>query len=94
MTLIIRLLRRLMCGIRGHEAAMHFEPDRLSLRCLNCGYETAGWILYQRVHRPALLTDDVEHAQPGQLEQPHRTFDRPVGVSLADRRNDPGHATS
>jgi len=34
-----------LCGVRGHVMARHFEPDRLSLRCLTCGAETPGWTI-------------------------------------------------
>jgi hypothetical protein len=37
--------RRRACALRGHHMAFHFEPDRLSLRCLTCGAETPGWTL-------------------------------------------------
>ena len=35
--------RRLICGIRGHAVVFCFEKQRLSLRCLNCDFRTAGW---------------------------------------------------
>ena len=36
-------LRRLRCGLTGHDMMMKFEPGRLSLRCHGCGQETPGW---------------------------------------------------
>jgi hypothetical protein len=36
---------QLICGLRGHEVVFHFEPNRLSLRCLNCALQTPGWTL-------------------------------------------------
>ena len=36
-------LRRLRCGLTGHEMMLQFEPGRLSLRCHGCGKETPGW---------------------------------------------------
>jgi hypothetical protein len=56
---------RALCGLRGHEMVRHFEPARLSLRCVACGAETPGWTIDVRpafrrgaparakVHRPA-----------------------------------------
>jgi hypothetical protein len=38
-------LRRTACGLTGHEMVRHFEPHRMSLQCLSCGAETAGWLL-------------------------------------------------
>jgi hypothetical protein len=37
--------RQVLCGFRGHEMVRHFEPARLSLRCLACGAETPGWTI-------------------------------------------------
>jgi hypothetical protein len=39
----LRHLGQFLCGCRGHELLMHFEPRRLSLRCASCGYESHGW---------------------------------------------------
>jgi hypothetical protein len=32
-----------VCGLRGHDALLHFEKGRMSLQCTSCGYETPGW---------------------------------------------------
>jgi len=37
--------RQALCGLRGHEMVRHFEPARLSLRCVACGAETPGWTI-------------------------------------------------
>lgn len=37
--------RQLFCGLHGHDALLHFEQGRMSLRCASCGYETPGWDL-------------------------------------------------
>jgi len=39
----IRRAGQFMCGVRGHVLFMHFEPQRLSLQCVWCGYESPGW---------------------------------------------------
>jgi hypothetical protein len=36
---------RLLCLVHGHEMVMQYDRDRLSLRCLSCGYRTPGWAL-------------------------------------------------
>ena len=36
-------LRRVRCGLAGHEMMLQFEPGKLSLRCHGCGHETPGW---------------------------------------------------
>ena len=43
MTWSIERLQQLMCGVRGHDSVLQFERDRIALRCLNCGHQTAGW---------------------------------------------------
>jgi hypothetical protein len=52
-------LRRLICAIRGHEDYLHFKPNRLSLLCADCGYESPGWTVEGRrsaiVDRPAIV---------------------------------------
>jgi hypothetical protein len=40
---VIAWLRRVSCGLTGHDMMMRFEPARLSLRCFGCGEETHGW---------------------------------------------------
>ncbi len=42
-----------LCGLRGHDDVLHFEPTRLSLRCLQCGRQTPGSVL--DVRRPTLV---------------------------------------
>jgi hypothetical protein len=36
---------QLACSLRGHDVVLHFERNRLSLRCLNCALQTPGWSL-------------------------------------------------
>src|SRR6185436_5338557 len=38
-------LRQMMCGLHGHDTLLHFDKDRMSLRCVSCGHETPGWEL-------------------------------------------------
>lgn len=45
MTAFVAWLRRLLCGLHGHDALPQFERDRMYLRCVSCGHETAGWDL-------------------------------------------------
>lgn len=51
-TRLFDLLRQFICGLHGHDALLHFEPGRLSMRCITCGHETPGWDLRSRVARP------------------------------------------
>ena len=36
-------LRRLVCGLHGHDSLLHFSDGRVSLLCSSCGHETPGW---------------------------------------------------
>ena len=31
------------CGFHGHLILLHFAPNKLSLQCALCGYESEGW---------------------------------------------------
>ena len=45
----LRHLRRLSCWLaRRHDEFLQFEKDRLSLKCISCGYESPGWALDRR----------------------------------------------
>lgn len=39
------LLARLRCWCHGHTMELRWAPDRLWLRCVECGRETPGWAL-------------------------------------------------
>ncbi len=83
----MNLIYRLLCAIRGHDAVMHFDANRLSLRCLNCGYETPGWSLGTDERRPQDPAADQEESSTD------RTRDA-AGLSFARRTRRPRHATS
>ena len=38
-------LRQAFCGLGGHDTLLHFEDERIALRCASCGHETPGWEL-------------------------------------------------
>ena len=38
-------VRQAWCGLGGHAMMMHFEPRRLSLKCMSCGHTTPGWAI-------------------------------------------------
>jgi hypothetical protein len=63
---------RLWCALRGHEMLLHFEPDRLSLRCAVCGAETPGWRLDVR--------PDLRH-RPPRVWAPSRRRSRVAGAA-------------
>jgi hypothetical protein len=57
------LLTRMLCGMHGHLILLHFEPNKLSLQCGLCGYESEGWEVGRPMmsRRPA----DNQQARPG-----------------------------
>jgi hypothetical protein len=36
-------LRQVLCGLRGHDAVLHYEHRRMMMRCTSCGYDSPGW---------------------------------------------------
>jgi hypothetical protein len=36
-------LGRAMCGLHGHDSVLHFEGNRVMMRCTSCGYDSPGW---------------------------------------------------
>lgn len=40
---VLRHIGQRFCGLRGHQALVHFEPDRVSLQCVRCGFQSRGW---------------------------------------------------
>jgi len=57
-------LRRILCGMHGHDALLHFEQRRLSLVCASCGHQTPGWDLSSAAPRaPQSATPSRRFAQ-------------------------------
>ena len=54
-------LGQLLCGIRGHDAVLHFESKRVMMRCTSCGYDTPGWELSDRGPRRRFEGDARRH---------------------------------
>lgn len=49
-------MRQAICALRGHDALLHFDTDRLSLLCTSCGYQSPGWEVKNTIRRePAPL---------------------------------------
>ena len=44
--LVGRLANRVgqvLCGLHGHDSVLHFERNRVNMRCTSCGHDTPGW---------------------------------------------------
>ena len=55
-------LRQTLCGLHGHDDLLHFEHERMSLRCASCGHETAGWELNEVKPTITMRGDARRHA--------------------------------
>jgi hypothetical protein len=56
MRAISRQFARVWCGMHGHLILLHFEPNKLSLQCALCGYQSEGW----EVGRPLVARLDSD----------------------------------
>ena len=52
---------QLMCGLRGHDAVLHFEGNRVMMRCTSCGHDTPGWEITGRGPRRRFEGDSRRH---------------------------------
>jgi len=56
------MLRQAFCGVRGHDTLLHFEDERMALRCVSCGHETPGWELNEVPPTVTVRGDARRHA--------------------------------
>jgi hypothetical protein len=54
-------LGQLICGLRGHDAVLHFEAHRVNMRCTSCGHDTPGWEISARGPRRRYEGDARRH---------------------------------
>ena len=52
---------QVLCGIRGHDAVLHFEGKRVMMRCTSCGHDTPGWEISDRAPRKRFDGDARRH---------------------------------
>ena len=43
-------LHETCCALHGHDLLLHFDDERVCLRCAACGHETRGWVV-ARAHQ-------------------------------------------
>jgi hypothetical protein len=60
-------VRQMFCGLHGHDPLLHFEHDRMSLRCASCGHETPGWELNETPPTVTIRGDARRHMLRPQL---------------------------
>jgi hypothetical protein len=64
-TLALRAMARigqLLCGLRGHDSVLHFEGNRVMMRCTSCGHDSPGWEISGRGPRQRFEGDHRRHA--------------------------------
>ena len=64
-TLVNRAMVRVnqfFCGLRGHDAVLHFEGKRVNMRCTSCGHDTPGWEVSGRGPQTRYAGDARRHA--------------------------------
>ena len=54
-------LGQLVCGMRGHDPVLHFEANRVMMRCTSCGHDTPGWEISGRGPRRRFEGDARRH---------------------------------
>jgi hypothetical protein len=54
-------LGQLVCGLRGHDSVLHFEGNRVNMRCTSCGHDTPGWEITGRGPRKRYEGDARRH---------------------------------
>src|SRR5471032_2532067 len=59
---VLSWLHQMFCGFRGHDTLLHYEEERVSLRCVSCGHETPGWELNEVPPTITVRGDARRHA--------------------------------
>ena len=52
---------QLFCGLRGHDSVLHFEGNRVMMRCTSCGHDSPGWEISGRSPRQRYAGDQRRH---------------------------------
>ena len=50
-----------MCAVRGHDSVLHFEGNRVMMRCTSCGHDSPGWEITGRGPRQRYEGDRRRH---------------------------------
>lgn len=61
---VVRAIGRLgqmLCGARGHDAVLHYEGNRVMMRCTSCGHDTPGWEISGKGPRQRFEGDKRRH---------------------------------
>jgi hypothetical protein len=50
-----------LCAVRGHDSVLHFEGNRVMMRCTSCGHDSPGWEISGRGPRQRYEGDRRRH---------------------------------
>jgi hypothetical protein len=50
-----------LCALRGHDSVLHFEGNRVMMRCTSCGHDSPGWEISGRGPRQRYEGDHRRH---------------------------------
>jgi hypothetical protein len=53
---------QLLCGLHGHDSVLHFEANRVMMRCTSCGHDTPGWEISGQGPRKRYAGDAHRHS--------------------------------
>ena len=68
---LIAWLGQFFCGlIHGHHSVLHFEGEKMLLRCTSCGFDSPGWDTRGERPRVKLAGDPRRHAHHARRAQP------------------------
>jgi hypothetical protein len=54
-------MSQVLCGLRGHDAVLHFEGNKVMMRCTSCGHDSPGWEISGRGPRRRYEGDARRH---------------------------------
>ena len=52
---------QVFCAMRGHDSVLHFEGNRVMMRCTSCGHDSPGWEISSRAPRQRFEGDQRRH---------------------------------
>jgi hypothetical protein len=58
---IVMRIGQFFCSMRGHDSVLHFEGNRVMMRCTSCGHDSPGWEISGRGPRQRFEGDHRRH---------------------------------
>jgi hypothetical protein len=55
-------MNQFFCGLRGHDSVLHFESNKVQMRCTSCGHDSPGWEITGHGPRRRFEGDARRHA--------------------------------